>query len=634
MTHYDAVLVGGGPRGVATVLRVAARAGDAAPVRLAIVDAVEIGGGATWRTDQPAAYLNNTTVAATTVHPDESTRMTGPPAPGPHLTDWVEQVRAAGSHPFADWVAEEVRGLRPHDFPTRRLQGVYYRDQLDAAIAGGRVVVDEVLGTVVDLAAADGLTRVVLSDGRELAAPTVVLAQGMVQARPDPQVAALTAAADRLGLRYVPPGMPAERDFSGLPAGEPVLVRGLGANFFDVVGGLLDEWGGSFAPVEGDPHGRLRYTPSGREPVLVAGSRRGMLYRSKPDGDAPLFPFRPRWATPEWFAAQRERRGVDFATEVWPVIAKDLAAAHLDALALWRDGAVRGGWEAALDAARTPADIDAVLRAHVRDERHLFTLDMLRRPSEGRPLTPEAWRQFLARWIEDELASMSEPWHHPRAAVNQAMGALRGPAAGLAVAGALTGTSTVHDLQGWFDAVGLSLASGPPSHRVRVVLALIEAGVLRILGPELSVTVDDERGFVARSAITGEEVASRVLLETRMSKGKVPDTDDPLLRNLLDSGRARIHRFDGVDSTSMETTPAVVDEDEPHGFNLVAADGSVDHGVVVLGIPALATQPGSAIGATPGKPSPLLAGADIAAKQILLRRSRVSAGTARAAAAS
>ena len=42
----------------------------------------------------------------------------------------------------------------------------------------------------------------------------------------------------------------------------------------------------------------------------------------------------------------------------------------------------------------------------------------------------------------------------------------------------------MRDLQGWFDADGLFLASGPPSVRVRKVLALIDAGVIDLLGPE------------------------------------------------------------------------------------------------------------------------------------------------------
>src|SRR5699024_9441240 len=89
--HLDAVIVGGGPRGVATALRTAARVTTAgtSPVRLAIIDALAVGSGATWLIDQPAQYLNNTQADATTVHPDDSTPMTGPDAPGPDLVDWA-----------------------------------------------------------------------------------------------------------------------------------------------------------------------------------------------------------------------------------------------------------------------------------------------------------------------------------------------------------------------------------------------------------------------------------------------------------------------------------------------------------------------------------------------------------------
>ena len=134
------------------------------------------------------------------------------------------------------------------------------------------------------------------------------------------------------------------------------------------------------------------------------------------------------------------------------------------------------------------------------------------------------------------------------------------------------------------------------------------------------IEADESAGlFRAASPLTGRVVTSAVLLETRMSKGKVPRTSDPLLRALLDSGRARIHTVDGVPTHSMETTRAEIGEEVLTGHNLVAADGTVDESVVVLGIPAASTQPGSAIGATPGVPSPLLAGADVAAKQVLAR---------------
>lgn len=665
---FDAVIVGGGPRGVATLIRVAARldaeaAGavtetrPAPPLRIAIIDAAEVGPGATWTTTQPAAYLNNTTASATTIYPDESTRLSGPPSPGPSLVDWMAAVADAGTHPAGGWVPAEARALRALDFTSRRLQGVYYRDQLETAAAHPGIELTEVRASAVDLERGDldrGDTAtthgggddvtVVLDDGRRLSAPTVVLAQGMIQSHPDAEVVGLLDFARDLGLRYVRPGMPAERDFSELPAGEIVLVRGLGANFFDVIGGLLDEWGGDFEDDPDDPHRRLRYVPSGREPRLVVGSRRGLPYRSKPIPYTEPRAFRPRWATPAWFAELTTRHDLDFAAEVWPAIAREIADQYLAALSGWAPDAVRRdllpaadeavdaadapAWIPLLEAAETGEAVDEVLRAAVIDRRWNWEIADLRRPTRGESIGAEAWSGLVDRHIADELGSMSEPARHPRAAVNRVMSVLRNSAQHLGAIGAVSGTSLVRDLHGWFDTDGLYLASGPPSERVRRVLALIDAGVIDLLGPET--TIETELGpdpcFRATSAITGRTAESTILLETRMSKGKAISTDDPLLQALLGSGRARIHAVDGVRTDYVEATGAEVDEAVTLGHNLVAADGSVIESVVILGIPASTTQPGSGIGATPHVSSPLLAGADIAAKQIVRRGRATSPG--------
>lgn len=634
--RFDAVIVGGGPRGVATVLRTAARvrADGSAPARLAVVDALAVGSGATWLIDQPAQYLNNTQADATTIHPDGSTRMSGPAAPGPDLVDWARRVRADGGHPAGEWVLAEASELTGASFPSRRLQGVYFRDQLDAAIAGGAVEVTEVVGLAIDLAREGdeepgqferpeqrGDTVVVLEDGRRLAAPTVVLAQGMVQSLRSPEVASLVDFADRWDLRYVEPGMPAERSYTGLPAGETVLVRGLGANFFDVIGQLVAEWDGELTTVDGDPAGRLRYRPSGREPHLVVGSRRGVPYRSKPDGGRPVRPFLPRWADQEWFAALADRSDVDFAAEVWPVLAREFARVYLEALAELDPEAVVGGWIAGLEGAGTQGEVDAVLRAAITAPRWAWTLEELHHPTRGRNVSAGEWRALVARLVTDELGSLSDPWHHPRAAVNGAMAALRRHVGRLTGQGAFHGASLARDVLGWFDGDSLALASGPPAQRVRIVLALIEAGIIELIGPQMSIERDEEEGlFRAVSSLTGRVATSRVLLETRMSKGRIPQTSDPLLRSLLETGRGRLHVVDGVPTHSLEATGAEISEEVEGGHHLIAADGTVDGAVVVLGIPAASTQPGSAIGAAPGVPSPLLAGADEAAKQILARR--------------
>ena len=71
------------------------------------------------------------------------------------------------------------------------------------------------------------------------------------------------------------------------------------------------------------------------------------------------------------------------------------------------------------------------------------------------------------------------------------------------------------------------------------------------------------------------------------------------------------------DTIATQSIEAVRPDSPETPLALVAANGIADPRVLVLGIPASSTQPGSAIGAAPGIPSPLLTGADIAARSIL-----------------
>lgn len=656
---FDVVVVGGGPRAVSLVERLTARLRShrereglqgppAEPLlRLAVIDAVEVGPGATWRTDQTAQFLNNTTAAETTLYPDESTPIDGPRGGGPTFVEWAEETVRRGRHELP-WVIEEARGIGPHSFTSRRLQGVYYAEQLARAEAAGFVSVRRVVGLAVGLERADEGTRVVrLADGLGLRGRAVVLAQGMVQARPDASVRAFAEGAARLGLRYIEPGMPAERPWHEVPAGEDCIVQGLGANFYDVVAELTAGRGGRFEAVEGDGLGRLRYLPSGEEPRLHAVSRRGVPYRGKgatgPSGK-PRYGV-PTFASPEWFdSLEAAGDPLHFGRDVWPTIAAEFAHAFAAALVARDASAVPAGIDrlrAALAAeiarlaaergsrdgaaAAVNARLDAILAARLdRPEGHpeAFRLDQLRRPTGGERVTEEQWRLRVAEMIEHELDSIGRPYESPKQAVNLAMAAVRGRVGRLAARGLIEGRSAVAEVHGWFDADGLFLASGPPVRRTRQVLALIEAGVLELVGPESAVEIDEaDRRFAAHSRITGACVRAGTLIETRMSKGKVPNTDDPLLRSLLDSGRGRVHRLPAGDASGelveTESIEAMPPDDAHDPLALVDAQGVVDPRVLLLGIPASSTQPGSAIGAAPGVPSPLLAGADIAARSLI-----------------
>lgn len=648
-TSFDAVIVGGGPRAVAVIARLAARrrpdapwgsASDEArpPLRVAVVDRVEVGAGATWRTDQSPLLLNNTWAARTTVHADATTPMTGPVVAGPDLVDW------ARAEPGTAWARDEARGLGPGSYPTRRLQGAYYLEQLDEAARRGGVEVVPVHSTVVDVRTPEaGQREVVLASDEPaasatvttLTAPVVVLAQGMIQARRSPQTERFAEAARTHGLVYVEPGMPAERDWAAVPTGEDVLVAGLGANFFDVLALLTVGRGGRFVDARTglptDESGRpcddggadgphagdtLRYVPSGAEPHLLAGSRRGLPYRGKGAlADGLPEPYVARIATRERFAALAERAAgrpvLDLARDVWPLMSAELVLAHLTALAEHRPSALRAGMTPAelvrrLEAAEDPVRAAAAL---VRDPAE--TVDPAR--ADRPPLVdPTAWPAWVEGWVRAEQESVSSPLTSPRARVNQAMETMRGEVARLTRAGVVDGASLESTGEGLLIPLGLALASGPPPRRTAQLLALVRAGVVELLGEGTRIEVEDG-AFVARSRVH-DAVRTRALIETRMSRGTVSPTDDPLLRALLDSGRARRHP---LPTAAGGTVPSESLDVTPDGFALVDGAGAADDRVVVLGIPAEAVQRGSAIGASPGVPSPLLAGADVAACRIL-----------------
>ncbi|OLT53288.1 hypothetical protein BJF88_12010 [Cellulosimicrobium sp. CUA-896] len=406
--------MGGGPRAVAVVARLAARRRPDAPwgadpdpslpvLRVAVVDRVEVGAGATWRTDQSPLLLNNTWAARTTVHADASTPMAGPVVTGPDLVDWARATAAAGETGTVRGggalavVVDEARRTGPGSYPSRRLQGAYYLDQLDEAARRGSIEVVPVPGTAVDLRTPrPGWREVVLATGdgaTTLEAPVVVLAQGMVQAVRSARTERFAAAARTHGLVYVEPGMPAERDWDAVPAGEDVLVAGLGANFFDVLALLTVGRGGRFvdartgSPLDAagrscddggadGPHAgdALRYVPGGAEPHLLAGSRRGLPYRGKGAlADGLPAPYRARLATRARFDALLGRADgrpvLDLARDVWPLVARELVVAHLTALVEHRPSSLREEVDvdqlvARLDAADDPARVAADL---VRD---------------------------------------------------------------------------------------------------------------------------------------------------------------------------------------------------------------------------------------------------------------------------
>ncbi len=235
-----------------------------------VIDPYPAGPGHVWQPAQSRLYLMNTQSFYPTVVPEDPELAA--PLAGGTFDRWRELQRR---DPHAALSAEErteLAGLESADFPSRALYGRYLRATLEELLEklpdGVTVEFHPTTATAVrpGAAPADAVPEnagfdVALADGAVLSVGSVVLALGHLESRLNPEQRDLQSAAQELGLTYLPPAAPADVDWSRIPAVRPVLVRGMGLNFFDAMGQLTEGRGGKFLP---DPDGAgLTYLPSG-----------------------------------------------------------------------------------------------------------------------------------------------------------------------------------------------------------------------------------------------------------------------------------------------------------------------------------------------------------------------------------
>ncbi|MFI7010996.1 FAD/NAD(P)-binding protein [Streptomyces sp. NPDC050145] len=509
------VVVGAGPRGTGVLERIAANAPDGdGPWHLDIhlVDPYPPGGGRIWREDQSPLLWMNSQAQDVTMFTDDTVELDGPVLPGPALHTWA--------------------GLDGRTFPDRRRQGGYLRWVYEKAVAAlpEGVVVHHHARRALRLAGArHGRQQVWLEDRpRPLLADAVVLTQGHLDAELDDEQRDLSAYAARHGLVHLPPDFTADSDLSALAPGQDVIVRGFGLAFVDLTVLLTEGRGGRF---EGD-----RYIPSGREPVLHVGSRRGVPYHSKIgyDWDDTLGarPPLPRFLGPAQIDELLAREGgFDFRRDVWPLIDKELGFAHYHRLFTAHPERTAVAWTDFEEkyAAADPlgAELQALVAASVPDPADRLDLAALDHPLDGiRHRSPEELQEALRGYITADLERRHDPAHDQDLAVFLGL---------LSVYGQLV---RLGDLGPWWHGFFSYLASGPPGPRLRQLLALSRAGVVRFLGAGVRVSAEDGVFRATGDTVPGAVVEARALVEARLPQPTLARTRDSLLRALHAEGAA------------------------------------------------------------------------------------------------
>lgn len=545
----ELALVGVGPTASSLLERLAANVDELlpdTPLRVHLVDPHRAGTGRVWRPDLHPLLWMNSLAEDVTMFTDASVRCSGPIRPGPSLIEWARTLPDDELASVADdpSLRAEIRALTGDSFPTRRVQSAYlewfHRRALAALPPSVEVVVHA--ASAVDLTdGPDGRQHLTL-DGRSepMAVDAVVFALGHLDAEPTPAEAAHADFARRHGLAYLPPGHTAEQDLDVLGAGIDVAVLGFGQAFTDLLVLVTEGRGGRFVE---RPDGWLSYEPSGREPILHVGSRRGVPYRSKPAYrlQAPLAPL-PRFLDDAHIQALLDRGGpIEFFADVLPLLAREagwgyyheLFHAHPDRTATtWDDFAAR--YAAAADG----DELDAVVADAVPAADDRFSIARIDRPLAGVRLdSVDDLQRWMHGHIAGDVARRTDPACSADLGAFMAMLLSFGPLGRISASKRLTRRSKVDGVNGWWFSFFMYYASGPPPARLRQCLALAEAGLLHFVGADMTVEADDGRGrFVARSATHPDAVVCDALVDARIATPSVSRSAQPLLRRLHERG--------------------------------------------------------------------------------------------------
>jgi uncharacterized NAD(P)/FAD-binding protein YdhS len=531
----EMAIVGLGSWGLCVMERTVDRARRTGkPVRLHMVDPAQLGGGV-YSTDQPDYLVLNNACGQLSLYAAPGAEDPPPYAVGLHQWAMVCGYR---------WVGYECRigvggeRIRPTDYLPRRLMGEYlvwfYETLVDYAPPNLEIV-RHYAGAVDISPAPQGREAVLLDNGTTLTVDHVVLTSGHT-GNHEPRC-------DR-GVRYQR-AYPVESLDRSAPARSSVAVAGMGLVSFDVLTALTIGRGGTFQD-RCDRSDRVRYLPSGQEPTITLYSRSGAPYCAKSaSGVDPYGQYQPVVCTPEEFAALTHpggspvRRHVDFRTELLPLIFAEMQArfyihsaelaggdaAATEVRTVLRQGWVNGHYEKAVDSLEPRY-------GRFDPASHMFN------GTDRQYLSAADYQCQVYEMIDDDLTEALRPGGSPVKAAQEVLRILRDQLRSVIEFGGLSLDSYI-DFQSNVRGRINRLEAGVPPMRSQQLLALLEAGVVRIpLGP--SPVLDASPAGVRLNSTALDEATSVTVngvVRGYLDMPSLARSGSPLLSRLYANGR-------------------------------------------------------------------------------------------------
>ncbi|MFP7448571.1 FAD/NAD(P)-binding protein [Weissella cibaria] len=580
------VLVGAGPRNLSLVERLMAHAKSTTePVDITLYDPFPIG-GRVWNPDQDPTFLMNTVTQQLTLFTDPSVPNHASTALyGPNFYEWSVKFgkEYVKMHDFKNeaYFLDELTRINPNRFTSRALFGVYgqwFFEHLGAHVPAN-VTLSYERRSVTDVVKQDNQYTVTIDGTDTIIADQVVMALGHVDnSLNDEEQAFADAAAGNANMLYVAPTHPSEADLDAVPAREKVVLRGLGLSFFDYIAKLTISRGGRFAR---DNNGVMYYLPSGKEPHMIAGSRKGLPMHARgvnqkvaAEGYQPLF-----FTSENLDKLAEKSNGQVTYDEFFTLLRKELEYKHYQNTI--NDFGVTWPFNAAefMDALAASDDLNETARKYGISEEYIMDWDRILNPVDDVPAEVE-YSDFMMNYLTWDINDANQGNNDaPYAGAFDMLRDVRGIIRHYLDAGYLSSDEYAKFLSK-FNPFNSLISVGPPVLRVEQMRALIEAGVLEVAGPGLAVSVRDDH-YVATDN-RGNTWTVNNLVEARLFPVSLAASTNPLVANLRDRGLLSAAEYTKADGSTYVVGGTRMNKED---LTVIDANDNEVDGLFIWGVP-------------------------------------------------
>jgi uncharacterized NAD(P)/FAD-binding protein YdhS len=531
MTEF--AIVGLGSWGLCVLERAVSRARKTTEsIRLHVVEPGQLGGGI-YTMEQPDYLVLNNPCGQLSLYASP---------------DGDDPPYAVGLHEWAvekgyRWVGYECKigtagtAILATDFLPRRLMGEYlawFYETLLADTPPNLEIVRHFASATDITPEIGGRERIQLDNGTTISVDHVVLTSGHTWNE--------ELVGDSPDVRYLRP-YPVDYFDIPMPPGTPIAIAGMGLVGFDLLTALTVGRGGTYEDV-GD---RKRYIPSGREPDIYLYSRSGVPYCAKAaHGIDSYGDYEPVVCTPEAFreltnpGSSPLRRRVDFRNDLLPLLFAEMQGRYYTHAAFLKGGAAA--------AASTHDQLKAAWAEGTYDK----AVSRLE-PSYGR-FDPASYvfadagnsyessadyQAHVYEMVETDLDDAMAVGGSPVKAAQEVTRILRDQLRSVIEFGGLTLESYI-DFQSNVRGRINRLEAGPPALRSQQLLALLEAGAVKVpFGPYPDVSATPDGKVLIRSTRLTEATEAVVngVVRGHLDLPSLARSSSPLLSRLYTKGR-------------------------------------------------------------------------------------------------